>query len=389
MRRRYVTVYGQRVNLYARLPRHSLVRRIIVFLFMLQVAVLDAHFGFSHGAAPMVVIFIEGFDHFSTATQMGVKGWTVGAQGTLSADGSGRFDGRYFQIAAGGGAVGSSKNLPSTYSTVICGFAYFATAIVNNIDVIRLRTMGGVTVCSVSHDASGHLTVKNAAGSVVATGTTVISTSTWNYVELKASVNGASGTLELRLNGAAEIASNTSNNGSTNIGQIFLVSNNSAMTIRFDDFYFVDTTGSAPNNTFLGDVRVETIYPTGAGSHTAWTPNGAASNWDCVDEHTPDDDTTYNSDATPNDIDTYAFGDIDAGATVYGVQVSLYARKDDANTRQIAPVIRQSSTDYVGTTVTMGATYTFYSQLYDQDPTPAAWTASNVNSDEFGVKEIA
>jgi hypothetical protein len=108
-----------------------------------------------------------------------------------------------------------------------------------------------------------------------------------------------------------------------------------------------------------------------------------------VNEHPPTDDTTYVSDSTPGDIDSYTVTDIDGGATVYAVQTNMWARKDDAATRQIAPVIRQASTDYVGTTVTLGTTYQYYSQLYDKDPTAAAWTAANVNSDEFGVKEIA
>src|SRR5262249_39117493 len=120
-----------------------------------------------------------------------------------------------------------------------------------------------------------------------------------------------------------------------------------------------------------------------------WTPNGAANNWDCVDDTATDDDSTYISDSTVGHIDTYATADVDAGATVYGVQVNLYARKDDAATRQIAPVIRQAGTNYVGNTATLGSTYSFYSQLYDQDPTAAAWTAATFNGDEFGVKEIA
>jgi hypothetical protein len=129
--------------------------------------------------------------------------------------------------------------------------------------------------------------------------------------------------------------------------------------------------------------------PNGAGAHSAWTPNGATPNYACVDETTADGDTTYVSDSTPGDIDTYAFADVDASATVYGVQTNLYARKDDAGTRQIAPVVRQSGTDYVGTTVTLGSSYSFYSQIYNQDPTAADWTAAHVNADEFGVKEIA
>jgi len=77
------------------------------------------------------------------------------------------------------------------------------------------------------------------------------------------------------------------------------------------------------------------------------------------------------------------------GGSVFAVQTVLAARKDDAGVRQIAPVIRQSTTDYDGTTVTLSSTYDQYRQIYPQDPTATNWTIANVNADEFGVKTIA
>ena len=238
-------------------------------------------------------------------------------------------------------------------------------------------------------DTSGHITVKNSGGTTIATGTTALSAAGWAYIEFKLVINGASGSIEVHLNGVSEIGTTTGNFGSTGVDSVNLTIGGVAIQTDYDDMYACDTTGSAPNNTFLGDVRVTTEFPTSDGAHTAWTATGGGSHYTQVSDATPDDDTTYVSDSTPNDIDTYGFGDIDGGATVYGVQVNLYARKDDAATRQVAPVIRQASTDYVGTTVTLTATYTYYSQVYNQDPTSTNWTPGNVNSDEYGVKEIA
>ncbi len=67
----------------------------------------------------------------------------------------------------------------------------------------------------------------------------------------------------------------------------------------------------------------------------------------------------------------------------------MYARKDDAAVRQIAPVIRQAGSDNVGATVTLSSTYQFFQQIYNQDPTAADWTPTTFNADEFGIKEIA
>lgn len=327
----------------------------------------------------MAIVFIEGFDHVSAAG-LAVKGWSGG----FSSVQPGRFAGQC-------GRPSSSfftKTLPSNYPTLTCGFAY-RNSVSGSKSMLDLR-VGSTRTVRVQADASNHVQILNSGGTVIAVGTTAMPTSpTWTYIEVKVTI-GTSGTVEVHLNGnsaSPEITSTVGNFGTSNIDTIALTGV-SGQTTDFDDMYACDTSGTA-NTSFLGDVRISTIAPTGAGAHTQFTPNGAADNWDCVDEEPPDDDTTYVSDATVGDIDSYAYGDVDGGATVYAAQVCTYARKDDAATRQIAPVVRQGGTDYVGSTVTLGASYQYFTQIYDQDPTSSNWTAANVNGDEFGVKVIA
>ncbi len=331
----------------------------------------------------MAVVMIEGFDH-ATAAELLTKGWT-GNSGTVIA---GRFDGQARRYTST--IVNTNKVLPSSYATLFAGFACrFGTLPGANADFVQLLA-GATAVFRIGLNSSGKIIIRNSGGTVIATGTTTIVAGVWNYYEVKAFINGASGTCEVHLNGVSgEIASTVGNFGSSNIDTFLTTQIVSGGNSDIDDIYVLDSTGSAPRNTFLGDVRVETVYPTSDGAHTAWTPNSGSTHWTQVSETPADGDTTYVGDSTPNDIDTYGCGDIDTGATVYGVQVNMYARKDDASTRQIAPVIRQSGSDNVGTTVTLASSYSFYSQLYNQDPTSADWTPTTVNADEFGVKEIA
>jgi hypothetical protein len=358
------------------------IRRIITLLLAIQAALISAHFGFGH-YAPMAIVFVEGFDTTNAAADLIQKGWT--GLGSYTA-GTGRLDGRSAVCSGNTGAQTWTHVLPSSYATLIVGMAVNQTSIGNGAFDIRA---GATRTVRIQTDASGHYQILNSAGTVLATGTTVVTNSTWHYVEVKAFVNGASGTVELHLDGVVEIASTVVNIGSTNLDTIALVRTGTSNQLNWDDIYAADTTGSAPNNTFLGDVRVETVFPDGDGAHLAWTPTGGGAHYTQVNANVPDDDTTYVSDATPGDIDSYTVTNIDGGATVYAVQVDLWARKDDASTRQIAPLIRQASTDYVGNTVTLGTTYSYYQQLYDKDPTAADWTAANINADEFGIKEIA
>lgn len=331
----------------------------------------------------MALLFMEGFDYYTTTTTtVAPHGWTMGQTKAFNA---GRFGGQCLSNSryVGSGLV-SSVALPSTATTMIVGWAQNSMSATTYFEIL---TAANAVVASVRNNA-GNPAVYNAAGSLVATGTSGAVTG-WHYYELKIIVNGASGSCELRVDGIEDIAATTGNFGSTAIGAIGLFIN-AGTALNIDDIYVLDTTGDAPTNTFLGDVRVTTVMPTEPGTYSQWTPNGAAANWDCVNDPPPaDSDTTYISDSTPGNIDSYVFADIDGGATVYGVQVNIFGRKDDATTRQIAPLIRQASTDYAGATVTLASGYAYYSQLYEQDPTASAWTAATVNADEFGVKEIA
>jgi hypothetical protein len=335
----------------------------------------------------MSMQLLEGFDHF-TVGELSQKAWSSQPFGAMV---TGRFGGQALEVQGSGSSVG--KVLPSTFATVIAGFAWQEPSGVHSAitsPIVELQTAAGATVARLISNGT-NMTIKNSGGTVIGTGTTVEIMDTWYYFEMKIFVNGASGTCELRLNGVSEIATATGNFGSTNIGKIAFITGpdvgGASTTAYFDDVYVIDTGGST-NNTYLGDSRVVTSYANAAGTHTDWTPT-TPPNYAATNEHPPDGDTSYVYSSTPGNIDSYNFTDIDGGASVHGVQVNLYARKDDAATRQIAPLIRQASTDYVGSTVTLGSSYQFYSQLYDQDPTSSNWTAANVNADEYGVKEIA
>jgi hypothetical protein len=238
--------------------------------------------------------------------------------------------------------------------------------------------------------------VRNSGGTVIATGTTPLPGNNWSYIEIKGFINGASGTCEVHLNGNTEIASTVGNFGSSNFDGISYAyaSNSSGVGVNgdFDDIYVADTSGSAPRNTFLGDTRVETLYPSADGANQAWTPNSGSPHFSRVNEHTstfPDDDTSYVSDLNSGDRDTYVCDDLSVvTGNVFAVQTNLYARKDDAGLRQVTPVIHQGGVDYDGNTLTLGSNYAVLQQIYNQDPTSADWTPANVNADEFGIKVV-
>lgn len=217
--------------------------------------------------------------------------------------------------------------------------------------------------------------------------------STFYHIQFKVTINATTGTYAVRLNGLAPTGLPDATGQNTKAQTA-----STADTVRFRspggvnltacDFYICDLTGTS-NNDFPGDVRGVALLPTGAGNYTQWTPLSGA-NYTNVDESSFNSDTDYNSSGTVNQIDSYTMGDLASGYSVVAVQTVLGARKDDAGSRIIAPVLRQGATDYVGNNANLLDSYTFFTQPLDKDPTDnAAWTAAKVNSIELGAKVIS
>jgi hypothetical protein len=331
----------------------------------------------------MTVVLIEGFDHLSS--QYTIKGWSHnnGSQGTGRL-GTGK-------CVDSQNSLTMVKTLPATYTSIICGFAMRNNigAGANNTFVFQNASTVLMSLRVTAVGANNCWSLHNSAGTQIAIGTTPYPSYTWWYFEIKFVVSATVGSVELRINGqaTAECSASGLNTGTTPVNVVGWTWYN-GLGCSMDDVYVIDTTtGSSPTNTFLGDVRVETIFPSGNGTNTAFT--GAYTDWD--DTTSQDGDSTYVSSSTPGDKETSALGDMSITAgNVYAVQTNLTARKDDAGVRTIAPVLRIGSTDYDGTTTPgLGTSYADYTQLYDRvDPAGNPWSIATVNAMEAGAKVV-
>lgn len=346
----------------------------------------------------MAVVALEGFDHHDLAG-LETKGWVAYSLYGITPYtkiSTGRINGNCLTVAPViGDWVGWKKPLPSTYASVIVGVAikldstYFEAA----YHEVRLLDGSGNVVCAMRFNASMQPYIVDSSSSTLATSSATHGSGTWVFYELKAYVNGASGTVELKANGASIIASTTVNIGSSNIGSVqFRVDGRSIgkeLQLNVDDMYVIDT-GTSPNTTFLGDCHIQTLYPSADGNGVDWTPNSGSAHYSRVNEHPADGDTSYVSSSTVNHIDSYATDDLAAAtATVYAVQVNLYAKKDTSGTREIKSLVRQSSTNYPhATTHALSTSYATYSDLMEKDGAAADWTVSSFNAAEFGVKLV-
>lgn len=336
----------------------------------------------------MALRWCDSFDHF-------------GSTGVMTP----RYDSNNLFSTAAGGRNGTNAlscvNIGATLtkildsqSTWIVGFSRNRTQL--NHGAFFRWVDNATTQVEFRDNALGKVEVYgNGGATLIGTSTHVISPATDNYYELKiGSFHDTTGSVEVRVNGVVEVSlTNVDTKGSANgtADRFTFLGSLSGQATLWDDFYVCDGTGGS-NNDFLGDCRVQMLLPNGDGNSSQWvgSDGNSTNNSLLVDEGTPNNDTDYVTSGTVSDKDTYAFGNLASTAgTVAGVQVNVYARKDDAGTRKIVTVARVSATEVDSADISVTTSYLGYVDLRETKPGGGAWTITDVNAAEFGVKVTA
>lgn len=222
----------------------------------------------------------------------------------------------------------------------------------------------------------------------------------WYYIEIKVvkSNSISAGDVQLWVDGVQWI--------SLDAGQDTLYSTEPAYTNcigfygmnsaarYYDDIYICDETG-AVNNTFLGPVKVATLYPTGEGN----TNDFMGSDADSIDNHLHVDDMGQDADAsyvesdTPGAIDLYTMDATDNVGVIHGIDALSRVKNDvigGGSVRQGAPILRVNGTNYQGDTFNIGPPYVYKHHLLEENPDDsAAWETADLDTIEFGIKVVA
>lgn len=354
----------------------------------------------------MALLFMDGFDKYTAGTGQQdelQRFWVaIDAQINIESSLTGRH-GNYASLDAGGNM--QSKTFSPTDNVGVIGFAYMPDTVTSTNDFLRINE-GATTHLTVDYlGGPGTLRVIRGTSTVLETSTASLSPSpNWNWIEFKWTIHDTTGAYELRLNGATVASGSgvdTQNGGTAAWDNFEIESLNGSVDSHVDDLYLLDSASSgvtgAPNNDFLGDIRIDTLHPDGNGNSSQLTGQDADStnNYLNVDDSPgPDDDTTYNESATVSDQDTYTLDNMPAAAQddILAIQVNLVAKHNDAGPRSMRTVIRDGGTDYYGTTTSLGATYDGITQIEEGDNPGGGttqWTETNVNALEAGADIVA
>ena len=151
-----------------------------------------------------------------------------------------------------------------------------------------------------------------------------------------------------------------------------------------------DDTGSAPWNTFLGDVRVQNLFPT-ANDAVQFTPTGLATNWQNAAKVPPVPFTDYNASSVVGEQDTFVMQPVSSDiGIVYGVHNKPLVYKNDPGARSGAAVLKSDATTAVGVTTVLSETAAQLKTMYQVDPhTAVQWTPVDVNLIKAGYQVAA
>ncbi len=234
--------------------------------------------------------------------------------------------------------------------------------------------------------------------SIATTASAVLSAGTWHRIEMEAYIHDTAGTVIVRVDGAIVINfTGDTREGAlaANVGTVLFTNQHSTNVTseRWEDFAIWTSGGDAPTG-FIGDFSIETLFPDLNGTTVNGTPApGGSIAYQTVDElGVHDGDSSYMLNATAGNIDLFHVANLNATATVHGVNVITSVRGDAPGLRVIAAALRTNSANYFGSNqnVPSQAAYVTKSGSFGLNPnTGLAWTVAQINDLQVGYKLVS
>jgi len=287
----------------------------------------------------------------------------------------------------GGGDV--IKRIPRGVSTAISGVAFITYAFHYDHYFLGFANSSDNMNVELRVNTLGLLYVSIRQGAAYYSTNIYINLYTWYYVEMKAYCASSGGYVIVRLNGVEIL-------NVSGINTAFDSSNPKTERVKirghdgffFDDWYICDNSGTK-NNDFLGDIKVLSYTPTRDGSRIDFSPVGAASNYQAVNETLQNSDTNYVTQSGIGMYDLYGFTAPSISGSLLGIQQTVTARKDDSGTRFIKLIGSYGSNNAESSSISLLDTYRTYFNIYESRiGTSEDWTLNDLNSAEFGFKIV-
>lgn len=352
----------------------------------------------------MALLWCDGFDHYGTIGRMSNGAWaeitSVGVQLNTTNPRTGT---TCLRVTQNGPSSNIARRvLGGAKTTVGLGMAVWIPNLPpgnNEQKFFSWQDAANATQLVLFLQSTGVLELKRGGNvSLGVTSTPVIVAGAYQHVECIAFFSQTVGTFECRVNGVTvlslsgidTVASSLVECSQVNICGSFTGSGFSSTDCYVDDVFAYDDTGSY-NNTFIGDRRVLTLFPNANTSTADWTPVGAATGYECIDEANPDDDTTYITAGTTGLASQFGLQNLPAGISVVSAVVMVErARKTEAGTANTKVSLVSGASTAAGADKPLTEVYTYRQDVFQIDPATAApFTAAAVDALQLKVERTA
>jgi hypothetical protein len=350
----------------------------------------------------MALIFIDGFDHYDPQSLDAFGDpWLARGKAAYLSPQATRINGRRpssfaLRLPAGSGG-GYVKNLDAGKTSLLIGAAVRVVPFENTgVEplLIGMRDTTSQIGYLVRIGDDGRLKLyrwQYSNEQLLSTSVTTAPARGWHYVELQVTQGTTNGVLSVRVNGILAIqltAQNTTQGG----GQLLTVfigaipGQSCPLTLDVDDLYIADTTGSI-NNTFLGDVRVDALRAQANGGLNQWVASPIGANaWEAVSD---EDESTAISAATSGLRQSFDVAPLPTmtSPAIYGVQLTLLARKTDAGLGKVKGLVVSGAQTAISADVNLQEQLAWQCTLFERNPNGSVqWTEAAFNAAEFGVE---
>lgn len=277
----------------------------------------------------------------------------------------------------------------------IIGFAIKTPSTLANNSAFLWIDTGTSNQLTIRVNSNGSLSAYRGNIFVLGTSSTgLFNTDSWYYWEFKITIDDSTGSVEWKSNGKTlwELTTvDTKNIAGENWGGFRL--NQIGNSTVYDDLYLCDDTGS-DNNDFLGDVIVETLFPSSDGALTNWTTSSGIVHSDLIDDApfmAVIGESDYVQSAANDSLELFRYTSLADAAKdkrIYGVQVGAFARLTEFSARDMRNVIRikDTNSEVVVSDKVREDVPSFQFSMFENEPANGVpWKFRDINNAQFGV----
>lgn len=276
---------------------------------------------------------------------------------------------------------------------VYTGFALRAAAAMTNAAIFSVYGDNNTTQhITLSMTAAQQLYIaRGAPGTAIATSAIPFPLNQWRSINMWVTIHDSTGRVVVKVDGVTHIdfTGDTKNAGTNSTIDAIRCAIPNTANNGLTDLVVCDETGSI-NNTYPGDIAVIRRLPDGNGNYSQFTGSDGnqVNNFELVDE-APPNDADYVFAATAGLRDSYSVQDLPAATiSVLGVRAVARTAKSGAGSAGMTVFVREGATDTDGPSVPLSTSFAWQGDTIRElcPSTSAAWTVSDVNGMEIGVK---